>query len=554
MPVLQTTPAQDIDESVEPLSVQKPVFGAAARLRLLFSLPVLLAACTLALILVAIPRSMADPDIWWHLRNAQEMVRQHAMLRHDLYSFTAHGAPWINHEWLAELPFYVGWILAGGTGVYLVMAGLIELIFDGVFLLAWRASGGSTPTAITVTLGAAFLSTVSFGPRTLLFGWLCLVVELLLLEWSHRHPRAVLALPMLFLCWVNLHGSWVIGLVVLLVFSIFGHVRLHRGWLAQDPFTRTQSRLLVWAWAGILPALCVNPWGWRLVLYPFDLAFRQTLNVANVEEWHSLDLHSARGRLVIAALALVAGRQMWRPRRWHLTELSLFAVGLYSAFTYSRFLFLLALLAAPIAARSFPRRSRLAPKPGNPAWNAALLASVLLFAALDVRRQIATADAAMQQFPVAALPALSHLPPHSRIFNEFLWGGYLEWYRPDTPVFVDSRVDLFEYNGTFRDYLDIIHIVNTMELLDRYRIDAVFFERDTPLVYLLRRTAQWTVTYEDARVVLLERRPEPTSEREAEPSGFLTQTASRPIPPEAAPAARADKITDNVAAHAGRAR
>ena len=81
-----------------------------------FGRPVLFAATLAAVVFFFVPRSMADPDIWWHLRNAQVLVSTHRFIGTDAYSFTAFGAPWIDHEWIAELPFYVGWTLGGERG------------------------------------------------------------------------------------------------------------------------------------------------------------------------------------------------------------------------------------------------------------------------------------------------------------------------------------------------------------------------------------------------------------------------------------------------------
>ncbi len=470
----------------------------------LLSFQALVAVCVLALIAAMIPKSMADPDIWWHLRNAQTMLSQHAFVRHDTMSFTARGSPWIDHEWLAELPFYAGWRLGGATGVYVVTVIAIETIFGSLLLLCWRASR-SWGTASVVTVVAALLSTISFGPRTLLFGWVCLVAELIVLQMSACRAKLIFLLPLLFGVWINLHGSWMIGLVVLAAHTVLGGLRLRGEWIQPPELNPRQVQTLLWVWLAIVPALFCNPWGWRLVAYPFNLAFHQTLNIANVQEWHSLDLHSVRGGMVIAALLLLVGWQLWCPRKWSLTELALLFVGLWSAFNYSRFLFLFALLAAPIVARSFYGRSSACGSTEKPALNALLMLLVLILLGAAFHKRTYASDTSMQQFPVGAMSALAHLEPHSRLFHEFLWGGYIEWYKPDRAVFIDSRVDIFEYNGTFKDYLDIVRISNTLGLLDRYRIDAVFFEKDTPLIYLLTHTGGWKTEYDDGRHVLLKR-------------------------------------------------
>ena len=46
---------------------------------------------------------MADPDIWWHLRNGRsDLSRPPVSAAKYEYSFTAAGHPWINTEWFLE--------------------------------------------------------------------------------------------------------------------------------------------------------------------------------------------------------------------------------------------------------------------------------------------------------------------------------------------------------------------------------------------------------------------------------------------------------------------
>src|SRR5579875_3185811 len=71
----------------------------------IFSKQMMLCCVLATVVYLSVPRTFADPDIWWHLRDAQILVNTHHFIRHDLFSYTAAGAPWMNHEWLAELPF-----------------------------------------------------------------------------------------------------------------------------------------------------------------------------------------------------------------------------------------------------------------------------------------------------------------------------------------------------------------------------------------------------------------------------------------------------------------
>lgn len=492
-----------------PVAGTEPLAFAPAWQRMLHpvvNLRGVLALALGALILLVVPLTTSDPDIWWHLRNAQLMLQHHAFVRHDVFSFTVPGVPWIDHEWLSELPFYLGWQLLGFTGVYLVGAALVLLIFGAVLWLCLQASR-SMVAATAATTVAAVLSIVSFGPRTLLFGWLLFCVQLILLEHLRQgRDRAALLLPPLYFLWINCHGSWLIGLAVLLLTVLAGQLNFRHESLYATRLSRAQNRSLLLALCGIVPALFCNPWGWRLVAYPFNFAFRQTLNVASIEEWRSLQFHSLRGGIVAAVVLLLIVRQLWRPRAWAVDEVLLFTGSLLAACLHERFLFLFALVSAPIAARSFQRTAEAEQRPhGSLVVNGLLMALIALSAATNFHRQAARQPALADSFPVAALPALDALPPGTRLFHEFNWGGYLLWNRPARPVFIDSRIDIFEYNGVFADYIDTVRIKNPLELLDRYRIDAVLFEQDTPLTYLLLRTPGWEITWQDTRTVLFRR-------------------------------------------------
>jgi hypothetical protein len=463
------------------------------------------AMCFIALIVFFnIQSSMADPDIWWHLRDAQLQLSGHAFLTHDLYSFTAAGSPWMNHEWLSELPFYAAFYTFGIAGIFCVTLLTLEAIFLGLLYLIYIETA-SIKSALCGTVFAILLSTVSFAPRTLLFGWLLLVVELLILARSKKSERIIWALPFVFFIWVNTHGSWLIGIVIFALFVISNFFSVSKGCIENHAISTKQIKRLALSWLASICVLFLNPYGWRLVFYPFNLAFKQKLNIANIEEWKSLDFHTPRGHILFFCLGLLFVLQLLHGRKWTLFELAITALGLYSAFSYSRFLFLAAILFGPILARSLTAFWTAPPRPLSPLI---AMASLFMIACLAVGRvrTINLADTNNdERYPNKALSFLSSFHPTGNVFNEYIWGGFLIWHEPHIPVFVDSRVDIFEYNGAFKDYLDIEHLDNSIALLEKHNIKYVLFERKSPLVYLLKTSQTWKVDYEDATTTLLER-------------------------------------------------
>ena len=167
-------------------------------------------------VLVVSAKDIAEPDIWWHLQNARHLLATHSFPSTDTYSFTAAGSPWLDHEWLSEIPFYLGFRAAGLQGLLLVYATVLILMFAGVYYRCCLA-GAPAINAAAATLGAILLGEVSFGPRMLLFGWLCMVGLLIILDRFRQSGHGLWMLPPLFAIWINLHGSWVFGAAVLLL-------------------------------------------------------------------------------------------------------------------------------------------------------------------------------------------------------------------------------------------------------------------------------------------------------------------------------------------------
>jgi hypothetical protein len=449
---------------------------------------------------------MRDPDIWWHMRNAEMLLTTGQFPHQDVYSFTTFGQPWINPEWLSEIPYYLGFHLLGERGIFLVMLLTVELIIAGIALLCYRRSG-DPKAAFLATWIAVLLAAINIGPRTILFGWLCFIAEMLLLEAFRRGRGQLWLLVPLFAVWINLHGSWLIGLAFFGVFFVSGLFSGSWGSIEAVRWTRPQRRKLIGVGAASVAALFVNPYGWRLVAYPFDLIFRQQLNVAAVDEWAGVDFQGFHGKLLFVMLALLAIFTLAKRRSWPLHELLFALLALYSAVTHKRFLFLAGIVICPMLTVELVGMvfESYDPKKNKPWLSAAIMAGYLVFAALHIPPSATLREAEAQYMPQAALPALEQCAQDKRVMNRYEWGGFLIWNARNVPVFIDSRTDIFEYHGVLADDLNALALNDSLAILDRYQIGCVLLNPNAQLVYLLRHSPDWRVQYEDATAALLER-------------------------------------------------
>lgn len=444
-------------------------------------------------------QSIADPDIWWHLKNAQILVQQHHWIRFDQFSYTVRGTPWVNSEWMSELVYYGLWCLGGVKALFFGYVALVELLMLGILALAYRASESIKAAGLAGGM-AVLMAVVNFGPRTILFGWACLLALMFVL-WRLMNKRSapLWTVPLIFLLWVNLHGSWLIGMVIYGIVVASGFVSGRWGKVVAEPWTAEQKRKLLLTSAGILPVLFINPYGYKGVFYPFDLAFRQKLNVEHVIEWASVNFHEPRGKIVLGILILILSLALAGRKQWKLAEVGLIVFGLYISLTYVRFLFPAAILFAPILARQMdfvPPYKREVDR----AWLNALFAAVLL--TIIVYRypsvQKINADLA-KKMPIGGVTFLqTHMAPGDRVFNHYMYGGWMIWSNPSIPTFVDSRTDIFEYKGVLKDYLDAIGLKDSLAIVDRYHATYVLLpSKDDPLTYLMRQTAKWHAVYDD---------------------------------------------------------
>ncbi len=452
--------------------------------------------------------TVADPDIWWHLRDADSMVRTGSLAQVDVYSFTVAGRQWIDSEWLSELPFWLAWRCGGERGLFFLTVLLMQGIVFGIYYLAWLRVR-DIKASFFASLFGFLLAMVSFSPRPLLFGWILFIAELIVLQKWREGKGCLWVLPLLFALWVNMHGSWLIGLTYLAIFAVCGCWGHSWGQIACARWPQKQAGQIAWVSAASVGALFVNPSGWRAVYLPFDMAFGEKINTVVNQEWHSIDFHDARGQVVFGILAFLVIVTLVRRRTWMLWDLAFLIVAVYAAFAHVRFLFMLGIVACPYLAKEWMVFSPYRADRDRPGLNAVVVLGLVVLCVIRVpgraqlQRDICGGSDGM---PVLALKYLEKNPPHGRVLNDINWGGYMTWYAPQIPVFADSRDDIFEHCGILADYMSILEMRSPLEMLDKYRIRYVLFAKDAPLVYLLRNSSQWKVDHEDATAVLFERR------------------------------------------------
>lgn len=432
---------------------------------------------------------VADPDIWWHLANARQLFAQHHFLRIETTSFTVAGRPWIDPEWLAEIPYWAGYRALGLRGLYLMTWFVLSA---NLLLFYWRSvwrSGHAGAALLASSLGLVLIS-VNAGPRTIAVAYLAMAFELMILERAEKGQRRLLwLLPPLFCVWVNLHGSWLIGIGLLIVYIGCGWFRVHRGIFDQEAFARGDRVRLLSVLGVSVAALFVNPYGWRMVWNPFDMMLNQKLNIASVVEWRPLSLSSPAGATAFAVICFIVIANGLKGRRWRVYELAILLFGWFAALDHMRFVFMAAVLTVPTLAEEIRRTFNLQPVAKSaPLKNIITVAVAACIVVLIFPSEEALEKRVGHYFPVESIAAIE---PSWRTFNEAEAGGRMAFQ--GRLSFIDSRFDIFEHSGVLLDYLRVMSLRDSPALLDRYHVDHVLVLDAAPLSALLQHTPGWRV-------------------------------------------------------------
>ncbi len=456
----------------------------------------------------------SDGDLGRHLTVGNYILDARAIPTTDVFSHTRYGAPLVLHEWLSEAAYALAFRAAGLNGAAWLTAFLLAAIY---FVLAagLRALGVSAPLAFLAALAAYFTAMLHHLPRPHLFSLLCFTTLLVLCELYRKTDRKfwlALFLPVMIL-WANFNGAFVLAFFVLGIY------------LAGAVMERLLRRALVFLGllGGAFLAALVNPFGIALPQHVFGFMGNRFL-VDNTVEYLSPNFHGANTWLFVAwilfSLALF-GRNTARVAWTGIFLLGAWtAFGLYSARNIPLYAQVAALTTLPVAqslleTRAPALRARLdnlnavAPIASGWAW-LVLIPALLIFlqaqgARLDVRGSGNVFNNAT--FPAQAVDFLQTHPPPGNMFNEYTWGGYLE-YRlfPQQRVFIDGDNDFFG-EAFVREYLDAVNARGAWrEILQKYNVQWVILPPTRPLAQELMRSPDWRQVFRDETAAVLFRK------------------------------------------------
>ena len=461
------------------------------------------ATVIVSLLLFAMSSRVAvDPDMWWHLRLGEYIMENGRPAYTDIFSHSNGGELHRNHSWLAQVIMLSLWRLSGHLGLTLFVSSLAT----GGMLLLFRAGSGSIYMQGFVLVFGAACAGAFWSPRPQMFTFFFSALLVYLLYDLKLNGRdRLLWLPLLMWFWVQCHGGYIIGLLLITVFAL-AELTNNAFAFGESPVANHKICKLISVLLLSLALMPLNPLGLDIFVVPFD-----TIGISGlreyIQEWQSPDLSQPYTWGFIILLMLLLGAIVTSRRRLDLTE-AFFVVGtLCLALLSGRNLPLFAIAAVPITTSLFdealkrrgwsiPRRRREAPY--RVVINLALILLVAFGALLHLEfvSNEKTVEAAISQnWPVDAVRHLNATALEGNLFNSYNWGGYLIYAAQQHPVFIDGRTDL--HHELLADYIAAMDAQVWREIFEKWNIGIVMIESSSRLAERLAQAAEWRLDYAD---------------------------------------------------------
>lgn len=486
-------------------------------------------------------------DYWWYVTSGQAILRAHGIPGQEPFLYPLAGRElWVTHSWLWQALIAVLHGIAGNQGPIL----LATLLALGTVALVHTAGRVDRPGVVNALFALVAVWAISYriSLKADMVGIFLLAVYIRLFErWLAGRARWTTGILLLLqVLWVNLHGSYLVGVLVALAYAVGRRLENRgsgrpaagrgRGKEAPKPAPPLWLPLAMLAATVISPGFGTHPAEWTM------LALRSIVpgapagaGMSSLVEWqpilspHTLPEFRWKYFICLGLGALSFGLTR---RPWSVSRALLFLGLAWLALTGRRFLGTFGVTAAMAALVNLSRPAasletrRGASSALQRALHGAAYGVVGLFALAVLAGVLVSrpgfeggrpGGSPVTLNPLCTCPGAASFIAEEQlpgpIFNDMYLGGYLG-YRlyPKQRLFIDNRNLDFSFLNT---YTRATQSPQAWAALDRqYGFRTVILGNLTPnlqekamiLRRLLRDSPEWRLAYVDPMAVVFTRR------------------------------------------------
>lgn len=479
-------------------------------------------------------RPLWHTDLWGHLAYGRLYDEIGRFPEREPFLRDSSDQPFVTTSWLSQWGGYQLHRLGGNRGLQLCYALFVTGAVVATSQMVRKRSRDWGVTLLAVAIWFTLEQNQLWVMRPQLGGLCCFTWFLVC---ANAKRNRALKLGLVTIVWANLHGSFLIGPIVLgmvLCVRMF-HVATHRSFakIARDRRIRSLVRCL----AVILLASLANPYGPRL---HFDaLTFSNSPNLTDLIEWKPIWKTPRQGMRLLAVVLVTAPlvltltvkrRVRFRWEDW----IPAIVIGVKMLLT-SRYIvwFTPVVVFALVPYLRFVVRSSCPVSWINPPWwersvpkGRAILVSACAIAvgctslgqSLLQGTSLSPVDSYGHKTPLAGARTVEQLlrenssiagVERSLVFNTMEWGDWLIWSsHNELPVFVNSHVT-YVRPEVWRDYIKLIRGRDQWrETWSRYPFTVAIIDdrRHRDFARRVRQLADWEEIERDEVAVIFQKK------------------------------------------------
>lgn len=486
-------------------------------------------------------RAPLDPDLFWHLKTGELMWQYKIIPQVDWYSYTMSDFPWIDHEWLIEILMHLTKNAFGWLGLSIFFAVIVTFIF--AYLIPKISRNIETKkypfyTSFILSILGALTASLIFGARPQVLSLLGVALILYIIKeyQINNKSKIIHFLPVLFLLWVNMHASFILGLGLLGIYlALDKNLRLPASrhpeaeWVKlYRPLTPEAWKKLSWLALLSIAATFINPYGARIYMEIYR-TFSDSYGHNLIIEWLSPNFHTTEG-IIFSFYLIFLFIILCITKKIDLFSFVLLPFLLFFSLQSARNIPFFILLSLPVLIKSLEGFEEIFSQVMQKKFIAISLFILLIFfppiinETKDVLRTMHDEKvlANFGKFPQKeALVFLENYRAEKpgNILTDYFWGGYLIYndkclmtndkkIQCEPKVFIDGRMAhwITSERHILKDYNEIIDLKDdSQKLLDKYQIKAIFYRKDTHLGHSFSFNNKWKKIYEDDLAIIYEK-------------------------------------------------
>ena len=450
-----------------------------------------------------------DGDTGYHIRAGEYILQTLSIPRHDIFSFHTPTLSWTAHEWLSEVIMAIVHRSFGLTGIVIFFSLIISVAYS-LFFKILKADND-----VVLSMFFAILVLASSGlhwlARPHIFSLLIMIIWYYLLdEYQYKDRNYLYVLPLIMLLWVNLHGGFLAGFILIGIYLFGNIVKFITSYDLEKGIYKRKAKLL-----GIITIVCllvclINPFGYHILLFPFKLVSNKFI-MNHVSEFLSPNFHDPLlFKYFLLLMFIIFSLSTIKTNLIELILILMFTnMSLYSV----RYIPLFSIIAAPILlrqseailARSDGKLAKFLNKRSDNISEIDRSAKGYLWPVAAVVLIVFLAQAGKINFtfsektkPVDAVKFLKKEKINGNMFNNDEFGDYIIYAAcPEYRVFFDGRSDMYGVD-IFKEYQSVVSIFpGWNEVLKKYNINWIIYNANSALSLFLMQRDDWKLIYAD---------------------------------------------------------